>query len=69
MSVKKDKIIREFSEDISILAGKRKTLFENMRKLYPKGKEDKQLDFCLNLNESRLDYYINSLFNFNKKIK
>ena len=63
MKRKKIEIIRNYTQDIPTLTGKRKKLFENMRKLYPKGNETLQMDLCLDLDDSRLDYYINSIFN------
>jgi hypothetical protein len=67
MRTKRIKIIREYQKDISTLTGKRKKLFENMRKIYPKGNEELQKGLCLDLDESRLDYYINHIFNPEEK--
>jgi len=69
METKKIEIIRECPEDISTLTGKRKQLFENMRKLYPKGNRSAQIGLCIDLDDSRLDYYINSIFNTKEKRK
>ena len=63
MGTKNKEIIREYTEDVSILTGKRKKLFENMRKLYPKGNEKSQIGLCLELDDSRVDYYIKFIFN------
>lgn len=69
MGRKKTEILREYQEDITILTGKRKILFENMRRLYPKGNERAQIGLCVDLDESRLDHYINCIFNSNIEIK
>lgn len=67
MESKKIEIIEGYTEDIPTLTGKRKKLFENMRKLYPKGNEFAQRGLCIDLDDSRLDYYINSIFNTEEK--
>ena len=66
MRGKKSIIIEEYSEDISTLTGKRKILFDNMKKLHPKGNKKAQMSLCLNLDESRVDYYIKFIFNTEK---
>lgn len=63
MARKKIDIIREYTEDVSTLTGNRKILFERMRKLYPKGNEKSQIGLCLDLDDSRIEYYINNIFN------
>lgn len=63
MRTKNKEIVWECLEDISTLTGKRKKLFENMRKLYPKGNEKSQIRLCLDLEEKRVDYYIKFIFN------
>ena len=55
---KNKEIVEEKESNISILTGKRKELFDNMRILYPKGKKDAQIELCLELHESRIDYYL-----------
>lgn len=67
MARKKIEIIGEYEEDISTLTGKRKILFNNMRKLHPKGNEKAQMGLCLDLDDSRVDHYINCIFNVNEK--
>lgn len=69
MSRKKGEIVREDVDNISTLTGKRKDLFENMRKLYPKGKKESQLSMCIELEDKRVDYYLNNIFNLNLKNK
>ena len=66
MARKKIEIVGEYEEDISTLTGKRKILFNNMRKLHPKGNEKAQMGLCLDLDESRVDYYIKFIFNTEK---
>lgn len=66
MGTKNRGIIREYQEDVSTLTGKRKKLFENMRKLYPKGNEKFQIRLCLELEDSRVEYYIKFIFNTGK---
>ena len=66
MSKKNQEIIGEYMDDISILTGKRKKLFDNMRKLHPKGNKKSQMGLCLDLDESRVDYYIKFIFNTEK---
>ena len=66
MSEKKSIIIEGYNEDISTLTGKRKILFNNMRKLHPKGNKKAQMGLCLDLEESRVDYYIKFIFNTKK---
>ncbi len=66
MTTKKSKIIRGIQEDSSILTGKRKNLFDRMRKLYPKGNESAQTIMCVELSEERVDYYLNNVFNSKK---
>ena len=66
MSEKKSIIIEGYNEDISTLTGKRKILFNNMRKLHPKGNKKAQMGLCLDLDESRVDYYIKFIFNTEK---
>jgi hypothetical protein len=66
MSEKKSIIIEGYNEDISTLTGKRKILFNNMRKLHPKGNKKAQMGLCLDLEESRVDYYIKFIFNTEK---
>jgi hypothetical protein len=66
MRGKKSIIIEEYSEDISTLTGKRKILFDNMKKLHPKGNKKAQMGLCLDLDESRVDYYIKFIFNTEK---
>jgi len=69
MARKKEEIIGGDIDNISTLAGKRKELFENMRKLYPKGKKESQLSMCIELEDKRVDYYLNKIFNLNLKNK
>ena len=66
MSEKKSIIIEGYNEDISTLTGKRKILFNNMRKLHPKGNKKAQMGLCLDLDESGVDYYIKFIFNTEK---
>jgi len=47
MARKKIEIVGEYEEDISTLTGKRKILFNNMRKLHPKGNKKAQMGLCL----------------------
>lgn len=67
MGTKNQRIIEEYVNDIPILTGKRKKLYDNMRKLYPKGNEKAQIGLCSDLDESRLDHYINCIFNIKEK--
>lgn len=69
MARKKEEIIGGDIDNISTLTGKRKELFENMRKLYPKGKKESQLSMCIELEDKRVDYYLNKIFNLNLKNK
>ncbi len=69
MAKKKREIIREDVDNISTLKGKRKEIFENMRKLYPKGKKESQLSMCIELEDKKVDYYLNNIFNLNLKNK
>jgi hypothetical protein len=68
MARKKEEIIRGDMNNISTLTGKRKDLFENMRKLYPKGKKEAQISMCIELEDKRVDYYLNNIFNLKNKI-
>lgn len=62
MGRKKLEIVEGITKDIPTLTGNRKILFENMRKLYPKGKIEAQIDLCNEIHDSRVDYYINTVF-------
>jgi hypothetical protein len=68
MARKRKEIIRKNENVIATLAGKRKELFENMRKLYPKGKKEAQISMCEELEDKRVDYYLNNIFNLKNKI-
>lgn len=67
MTRKKIEICRKYTEDFTTLTGKRKILFYNMRKLHPKGNKNAQMGLCLDIDETRVDYYIESVFNLNSK--
>lgn len=57
----------QYSEDISKLDDRRKKLFKNIRILHPKGNEKAQLQLCIDLNDSRIEYYINNIFKTDNK--
>lgn len=61
--MEKTKIIEEHIEKILKLTGRRKILFETMRKLHPKGNPKAQFEMCEELHDERIEYYINSVFN------
>lgn len=61
--MEKTKIIEESEENILKLTGKRKILFETIRKLYPKGNIKAQYEMCEELHDERIEHYINSVFN------
>jgi hypothetical protein len=65
--MKKNKIIESFEIEEIELTGRRKVLFENMRKLYPKGNPKMQYKMCYDLTDDRVDYYINYVFIRKKK--
>jgi hypothetical protein len=61
--MKKTKIIEDPKEKDFKLTGRRKVLFETMRKLYPKGNPEMQFKMCDELHDGRIEHYINSIFN------
>ena len=58
----KSEIFKEIVDKNSTLTGRRKILFDNMRKLYPKGKKEAQEKLCLELSEDRVEHYIKNVF-------
>jgi len=58
----KSEIFEEILDKNPTLTGRRKILFDTMRKLYPKGKKEAQLKLCLELSEDRVEYYIKNIF-------
>jgi len=67
MSLENTVLPIQYSEDISKLDDRRKELFKNMRILHPKGNEKVQLKLCIDLNDSRIEYYINNIFKTDNK--
>lgn len=57
----------QYSEDVTKLENKRAELFKNIRRLYPKGSEKAQFKLCIELDESRVEYYINNIFKSDNK--
>jgi hypothetical protein len=60
--MKKTKIIVDSEEKDIKLVGRRKVLFETMRRLHPKGNPEMQSKMCGELHDERIEYYINSVF-------
>ena len=58
----KSEIIEEIVDKSSTLTGRRKILFNNMRKLYPKVKKESREKLCLELSEDRVEHYIKNVF-------
>ena len=55
--MEKNKIIEEPTEKILKLTGRRKILFETMRKLYPKGNPKAQSKMCEELHDERIEHF------------
>jgi hypothetical protein len=58
----KSEIFEEILDKNPTLTGRRKILFDTMRKLYPNGKKESQVKFCLELSVDRVEYYIKKVF-------
>lgn len=58
----KSEIFEEILDKNSTLTGRRKILFDTMRKLYSKGKKEAQVKLCLELSDDRVEYYIKNIF-------
>lgn len=61
--MEKTKIIVDYKEKEFNLTDRRKVLFETMRRLHPKGNPEMQSKMCEELNDERIEHYINSIFN------
>jgi hypothetical protein len=61
--MEKTKIIVASKEKDFNLTGRRKVLFETMRRLHPKGNTEMQSKMCEELRDERIEHYINSIFN------
>jgi hypothetical protein len=61
--MEKTKIIEDPNEKILKLTGRRKILFETMRRLHPKGSAKAQSQMCEELHDERIEHYINHVFN------
>lgn len=61
--MEKTKIIVDSKEKEFNLTDRRKVLFETMRRLHPKGNPDMQSKMCEELNDERIEHYINNIFN------
>lgn len=61
--------IKDRGEQHIPLHGDREVLFERMRDMYPNGDEWMQRKFCLEVDESRIDHYINRVFTKRKGLR
>lgn len=61
--MEKTKIIVDSKEKEFNLTDRRKVLFETTRRLHPKGNPEMQSKMCEELNDERIEHYINSIFN------